>query len=206
MITIYGLAGSRSARAVWTLEELEWPYRHVAVDLRRRRAAGRPLTALNPAAKVPVLEDGDLVLTESMAICLYLAEQDPQRRLLAGDKPEARARLYQWCSFAISELEQPLWTKAKHEFVLPRRLRVPSLAESLHHELEAALRILELGLGERPWIVGDRFTVADILIANTLGWLDADEWSIESATLKAYLERARRRPAFGRVQAGEQAA
>ena len=112
MITLYGFPGSRSARVVWILEELERPYRYVAVDLRSGRAGNRPLAELNPAGKVPILEDGDRILTESMAICLYLAEQDPQRRLLPDDGPEARARLYQWCSFAISELEQPLWAKA----------------------------------------------------------------------------------------------
>lgn len=206
MITVYGSPGSRSVRVVWTLEELGRPYDYVPVDLLRRRVGDRRLTELNPACKVPILEDGDVVLTESVAICLYLAEQDPQRRLLPEDEPRPRARLLQWCSFAISELEQPLWTKAKHEFVLPKRLRVPSLQETAHHEFNEVVKILELGLGDGLWILGDRFTVADILIANTLSWADRVEWSIESATLKAYLGRALQRPAFARMQAREQAA
>lgn len=206
MMTLYGFAGSRSARAVWTLEEIEQPYRYVPVDLRRRRAGGQPLAELNPACKVPILEDGGLVLTESMAICLYLAEHDPRQRLLPVDGSADRARLQQWCSFVISELEQPLWTLAKHEFVLPGKFRIPAIRDTAHYEFNEAIKILELGLCDGPWILGNRFTVADILIANTLSWASGAEWFIESERLKAYLDRARQRPAFGRIQLREQAA
>ncbi|MGD8643623.1 MAG: glutathione S-transferase family protein [Chromatiales bacterium] len=203
MITIYGLAGSRSARAVWTLEELGLPYDYVAVDIRHRRAGGRPLGDLNPACKVPILQDGDFVLTESAAICLYLAELDPQRRLLPNDGVQQDARLQQWCSFAISELEQPLWTHAKHRFALPKRYRVPAIRGTLSYEFQQVLGLLEIGLGDREWILGQRFTVADILIADALGWAGGDEWPIDSPRLSDYLARAQDRPAWGRARRRE---
>lgn len=203
MITIYGLAGSRSARAVWTLEELGLPYDYVGVDIRHRRAGERPLSELNPACKVPILQDGDFVLTESAAICFYLAELDPQRRLLANDDARQNARLQQWCSFAISELEQPLWTRAKHRFALPKRYRVSTLGETLRYEFQQVLGPLETGLGDQEWILGERFTVADILIADALGWAGGDEWPIDSPRLSDYLARAQDRPAWERARRRE---
>ena len=199
MITLYGVPRSRSLRVLWALEELELPYEYLEVDLARRRAGEQRLEKLNPACKGPILRDDDFLLTESAAICLYLAERDVQQRLLPPNEPRARARLQQWCSFAISELEQPLWTNAKHSFALPRKLRVPAVRETARYEFEHALKVLEKGLAQQEWILGDRFSVADILIANTLGWAEAAEWPPQSESLIGYLRRAERRSALDRA-------
>jgi len=205
MITLYGAAHSRSTRAVWAMEELQLSYDYVNVDLRHKRAGQQPLKALNPGQKVPVLKHDDFLLTESMAICLYVAEQDKRRQLLPEDTPQARARLLQWCSFATSELEQPLWTLAKHSFVLPKALRIPAVAETARHEFNTALQVLAAGLDDRPCILGDQFTVADILIANTLDWARSARWSLNHPALKDYRDRMTRRPALVRAREREAA-
>jgi len=204
MITLYGFPGSRSTRVLWTLEELGEPYQYLVVDLRRGRVGDRSLKELNLGGKVPVLQDGTFLLTESLAICLYLAERDPQRRLLADGDLTSRARLLQWCSFAVSELEQPLWTAAKHRFVLPKPLRVPAVGETARHEFAQASTVLEAGLGGGPFILGDRFTVADVLIGHTLGWAQAAGWPVESESLEAYLDRVQKRPAYARAKNREE--
>src|SRR3546814_17045214 len=79
---------------------------------------------LNPAGKLPVLVDGDLVLTESAAIVLYLAEKYGAGGLMPADLTE-RAQAYRWTLFAVTELEQPLWRIARHTFVYPEDTRLP---------------------------------------------------------------------------------
>ena len=203
MITLYGFPQSRSTRVLWALEELEEPYQYLVVDLRHGRAGDRSLQELNPGGKVPVLQDGAFLVTESLAICLYLAERDPQRRLLPDSDLASRARLLQWCSFAVSELEQPLWTAAKHRFVLPKPLRGPAVGEAARYEFAQASKVLETGLGAQPFILGDRFTVADILIGHTLDWAQAAGWSVQSGPVEAYLDRIQRRPPYARAKERE---
>jgi glutathione S-transferase len=205
MMTLYGLSGSRSTRVLWTLEELGLPYQYVAADLRHGRAGNRPLSALNPGMKVPVLQDGDLLLTESMAICLYLAELDQERRLLPDPSPRQQARLLQWCSFAVTELEQPLWTYAKHTFALPKQWRVAGMDETARYEFSVALGVLETGLPQDAYILGEQFTVADILIGNTLAWASSTGWLTGSHSLSTYLERLQGRPALARAHERETA-
>jgi glutathione S-transferase len=206
MITLYGAAHTRSTRPLWALEELQLPYAYVYVDLRHKRAGEQPLKALNPGQKVPVLKHNDFLLTESMAICLYIAEQDERRQLLPERTSRDRARLLQWCSFAISELEQPLWTLAKHSFVLPKALRIPAAGETAQHEFNTALEVLAAGLGDRTCILGERFTVADILIANTLDWTRSAQWALHHPALEDYRDRMMRRPALVRARERESAA
>lgn len=203
MITLYGFPQSRSRRAIWTLEEIGLPYEYVPVDLRHRRAGERPLEALNPASKVPILEEDGFILTESAAICLYLAEKDPERRLLPADEPRQMARLHQWLSFAITELEQPLWTRAKHQFALPKAMRIPEIEKTAHYEFNEATKILDAGLGQGPWLLGDRFSIADVLVANALSWSERVAWPLESDRLDAYLATALARPAYARALARE---
>ncbi len=205
MISLYGFSGSRSTRVLWTLEELGLPYEYVQVDLAHGWVGTRPLNELNPACKVPILQHGSFLLTESLAICLYLAEQDPERRLLPVDEPEANAKHLQWCSFVISELEQPLWTYAKHRFALPEEVRVPAVLETARYEFDRVLEILETGLSKKAYILGDQFTVADILIGNTLGWAESAGWQLQSVPLQDYLKRVQQRPALARARQRETA-
>src|SRR3546814_2965069 len=105
---LYGTPPTRVLRAIWLLNELGLEYEHCPVDLMQGEAQRPAFLDLNPAAKVPVLVDGDVVLTESAAIQLYLAEKHPE----AGLIPEAledRAQMYRWIFFLVTEIEQPLW-------------------------------------------------------------------------------------------------
>ena len=206
MLTVYGCANTRSSRVLWALEEAGAEYEYVAIDLRAGAGWKPEYLALNPGGKVPTLVDGGLVLTESAAICTYIGDRFPASRLTPPVGSPERAHYDQWCYFALSELEQPLWTLAKHLFALPERRRVPAVLDTARWEFAVAVKILALGLGQREFIVGDHFTAADILMAHTLAWASAFKLPLEHDHLVTYTERLLARPAWARVQKREQAA
>lgn len=205
MLTVYGCVNTRSSRVLWALEEAGAEYEYVAVDLRSGAGWKPEYLVLNPGGKVPTLVDGELVLTESAAICNYIGDRYPASRLTPPVGSPERARYDQWCYFVLSELEQPLWTMAKHLFALPKPRRVPAVLDTARWEFAVAAKVLATGFGRREFIVGDHFTTADILIAHTLAWALAFELPLEHNYLKAYAERLLARPAWARVQEREQA-
>lgn len=204
MLTVYGCANTRSSRVLWALEEAGAEYEYVAVDLRAGAGWKPEYLALNPGGKVPTLVDGELVLTESAAICTYIGDRFPASRLTPPVGSPERAHYDQWCYFVLSELEQPLWTMAKHLFALPERRRVPAVLDTARWEFAMAAKVLAAGLGQREFIVGDHFTAADILIGHTLTWALAFELPLEQGHLKTYVEHLLARPAWARVHEREE--
>jgi glutathione S-transferase len=203
MIRLYGTPQTRSLRAAWALEELGLAYDYVPVDLMAAQAEGRPYREINPAAKVPAIVDGDLVLTESGAICTWLADRHPERGLIPAPGSPLRGRHDQWCWFALTELEQPLWTIAKHDFALPERLRLPAIQATAEVELAWALELLAEGLGASDYILGESFSVADILLGHTLHWARKRGFRLGHQNLGAYSRRLFARPAFRRAMERE---
>ena len=118
---LYEFAFTRSIRARWTLQELGVDFEAISVNLFAGEAQRPEFLKLNPAAKIPVLVDGDLVLTESAAIVLYLAEK--YRKFLPTD-PRGRAEVNKWLLFTVTELEQPLWRIAKNRNLYPEAQRL----------------------------------------------------------------------------------
>ncbi len=199
MLILYGRFPTRSNRVQWALEELDVPYTYYEVDFSAGDANSPFFRSLNPAGKLPVLQDGDLVITESAAICNYLGDKYPDSGLTPRPGTAERAHYDQWVFFVLSELEQPLWTKAKHKFALPREQRVKGLDDTVAWEFQKAAGILSQGLGDNRFILGDDFTMADILIAHTLGWAKAIDMDIQQKNLLDYADRTLGRPAVNRM-------
>lgn len=204
MIIVYGFPGSRSLRVAWTLEELGLEYVYHAVDMVAGEGQGESHLARHPDGKVPVLEDGDLVLFESLAICRYLVERYGEGSGLLPTSPEARARVDQWLSFAVSELEQPLWTQGKHKFALPREWRVPAVLPTAAWEFQRALAALQRRYQGGGWLVGEAFTLADLFVGHTLSW-GARFKNRLPPELDAYRQRCLDRPAQVRAAQREAA-
>ena len=120
---LYGFPPTRSLRVLWMLRELGVDFQFVNVDLLAGANREPEFLALNPAGKLPVLVDGDFVLTESIAIVLYLAEKYADKGLLPAEL-EARARVHRWLLFTATELEQPLWRIARHTSLYPKEKRL----------------------------------------------------------------------------------
>lgn len=204
MLTVYGCANTRSTRVVWALEEAGADYQYVAVDLRSGGAQQPNYLALNVGGKVPTLVDNGFILTESAAICAYIAGRFPKARLVPPAGSQERASHEQWCYFAMTELEQPLWTITKHTYALPKQYRVPAILDTARWEFATAAKVLATGLGQRDFIVDQQFSVADILIGHTLGWAQVCELPLEDDNLKAYATRLWQRPALARAKQREQ--
>jgi glutathione S-transferase len=190
---LYGFGPTRSLRALWGLKELDADFEYVHVNLTAGEQKHPDFLRLNPAGKVPVLVDGDLVLTESAAIVLYLAEKYRDKGLLPVDLKE-RAQAYRWLMFAVTELEQPLWRIARHTFLYPEARRLPDDVVIAREEFAAMAAILDRHMEGRRFIVGDDITIADCVTAYLIDWADEAHMIGDFRQLRAYLERMYARP------------
>jgi glutathione S-transferase len=194
MMKLYGFGPTRSLRALWGLKELGVEFEFIPVDLQAGEHKRPDFLALNPAGKVPVLVDGDLVLPESAAIVLYVAEKYPEKGLMPT-RLEQRAQVYRWVLFAVTELEQPLWRMAKHRFIYPEDKRLPQDIDLARADFTAMAAVLERHMQGRQYIVGDRITVADCVTAYLMDWANEHQLLEGFSNLKSYLQRMYQRSA-----------
>jgi glutathione S-transferase len=199
MIRLYGVPLSRAGRSLWMLEELGVPYEIVPTHFANGDTRKPEYLALNPNGHIPTLQDGELVLWESMAINLYLA-----RRYDKGLWPKSTAdegRAYQWSLWSMTELEAPLLAYLLNTIVLPKEQRDPAKAAAALTQLAKPLDVLEGALAGRSVLASDAFSVADLNVASVLSWarmarLDLSKWP----RVDAWLGRCLERPAAQRVR------
>lgn len=190
---LYEFAPTRSIRARWTLQELEIPFESVPIKLLEGDGQRPEYLAINPTGKVPALVDGDFVLTESVAIAVYLAEKNPQKGLLPTDLKQ-RSQLNRWMLFVVTELEQPLWRIARNSFLYPEAQRQPADIEIAKGEFRTMAAVLEKHMRGREFLVGDRVSVGDFIAAYTLDWGNEVGLLDECPTLLVYMKRMYDRP------------
>jgi glutathione S-transferase len=154
---LYGFAPTRTIRALWMLRELDLDFEYVQVDLTKGDHRRPEFLAVNPAGKVPVLVDDDLVLSESVAIVLYLAEKYPQKGFLPADL-RARAEVNHWLLFTATELEQPLWRIARHTHQYPIEKRLAAEIPIARQDFLDMAAVMEKHLETRPVLVGENVT------------------------------------------------
>lgn len=151
---LYGTPPTRALRVQWLLNELG--------RLRGHRAQSDgpdpEFLALNPAGKVPVLADGDVVLTESAAIPLYLAEKFPEKDLIPRDFAD-RAQMYRWMFFLVTEIEQPLWRIALNTFIYAEEDQVPADIANATRDCKKMVAVFEKHMAGREYVVGDKLSV-----------------------------------------------
>jgi glutathione S-transferase len=177
------------------LEELGEPYEFVKV------APHSPeLSALNPSGKSPVLVDGDLVVTDSAAICVYLGDKHADKGMGTAPGCVGRAEMDGWMHFAQSELEAPLWNKLRHRFLLPAELRA-DVGPATAYDFASEVATLERRLGEKKFALGDRFSAVDVMVGHMGAWARAGGFEIASDRVNAYLDRVLSRPARARADA-----
>lgn len=197
---LYEFGPTRSLRVRWTLQELGVDFDAVEVRLPAGEHLQPAFLRINPAAKLPALVDGDLVLTESAAIVLYLAEKYPQGKLLPTGI-EQRAEHYRWLLFTVTELEQPLWRIARHTFLYPEAQRLPAEIEIARRDFRQMAAVAENHMRGREFVLGDAVSACDFVLAYTLDWADIENLLGEYPALLAYMQRMYRRPkATPRIQ------
>lgn len=168
-MTLYEFGPTRSTRARWTLQELGIPFEAVRVNLPTGEHRRPEFLRINPAGRIPVLVDGDLVVRESVAIVVYLAEKYPEKRLLPTDA-RSRAEANQWLLFTATELEQPLWRITRNRSLYPEHQRQPTDILIAGGEFKEMAAVLERHMQGRAFVVGDRASVVDFVTAYTLDW------------------------------------
>lgn len=198
MLQLYGNPRSRAIRCLWMLEEIGKPYQLVEKTTRADLQTAEYLR-LNPNARIPTLVDGDLVLWESMAINLYLAQKYDGPMHCAG--PEVLGIAAQWSFWAMLEIEHLLLHLLEHRALLAEFSRDPSAVERNELLLKKPLGVLNNALSGRDYLAGNSFTVADLNVAGILVWA-----KMARLDLSAYPELARwlnaclSRPAYMRLR------
>jgi len=198
MVTVYFAPNARSLRVLWALEELGAPYEARRVQFPPRQRQPEYLE-INPVGSIPAMVDGDLTLTESLAICDYLNEKHGGGLSVApGEK--GRPEYLQWLYFGEASLTQPLGTLVRLSRMETKDAGTEAIAEQARETYGVRLAALEARLAGRQFLAGDRFTLADISNAyalNLAGLLGIP--SGPNAT--AYFERMKARPAFQKAAA-----
>jgi len=164
MLQLYGNPRSRAMRCLWMLEEMGKPYQLIEKSTRADDLQSAEYLRLNPNARIPTLVDGDLVLWESMAINLYLAQKYEGPMHCAG--PEVLGLAAQWSFWAMLEMEELLLDLLQHRAMLPEFARDASYAERDELLLKKPLGVLNDALAGRDYLVGNSFTVADLNVAS----------------------------------------
>lgn len=191
MLTLYHSPQSRSSRFVWLLEELGQPYEIEYVTIRRGDGAGEA-DARNPhpQGKVPALMHDGRLVWESGAIAVYLADAFPQAGLAPQVGEPDRADYLGWMFFYASEVESNMMLK----FLNLSDERVSRMYDLMIERFDGQLQ-------RHPYIVGERFTGADVLFGSAVEW--GAGMLPKTAAFDAYLERLKARPAYQRAQAKE---
>lgn len=137
---------------------------------------------------MPVLVDGDVTIAELAAISLYLAERYGGGKFIPGDL-QARARMYAWMFFLVTEIEQPLWRMALHADLYPEAERHAGELSLAARDCRAMLAQLDTHMTGRQWLVGTEPSVADFIAAFTLDWADEQGLLDTSPALRVFVER-----------------
>ena len=191
--TVIGSRKNRGFRVIWMLEELGVPY-----DVRPDGPRSDAVRNLSPLGKVPILIADGTALTDSVAILAYLADRHGAQTFPAGTLE--RAKQNGLMQFVVEEMDSVLWTASKHSFVLPEEHRVPEVKPSTKWEFSQSVERFVTLLGDGPFLMGETFTITDIVAGHCGGWASVARFPVTSDPFRAYIDRLRARPAYKRAQ------
>lgn len=195
-LTLYHAAPSRSSVVLWMLEELGQPYDVQLVSFKKGENLQPEFLAVNPMGKVPALKHGDVVITESAAICTYLADEFPQAKLNIPTGDPQRGTYLKWLFFGPSCVEPAMMDQA-----FPRKDEPPRSALGFGN-FDLVMDVLAEATSKAdPYLLGSQFTAADVVIGSGLNWGMIFKLIPERPEFVAYVDRLNARPAAQRAQA-----
>lgn len=168
-LKIYGIPRSRAFRTLWMAKELGLDYENVPIDMGKGETRTPDYLRINPNGHIPAIDDGSVVLWESMAINLYLAKKHSAGTLYPS-RLEDEARAWQWSFWAMTEIERPVLTALFNRALLPEDKRDVGAADEAERQLQQPLTVLDGAVSKTPYLLGDGFTVADLNVASILSW------------------------------------
>lgn len=194
-LKIYGIARSRAFRTLWMAKELGLDYEHIKVDFADGGTRQPGYLAVNPNGHVPAIDDDGFRLWESMAINLYLAKKYGAGTLYPT-RLDDEARAWQWSFWAMTEIERPALEVLMNRVAYPPDKRDTAAAGAAEHALRAPLKVLDSAVAAAPYLLGERFTVADLNVAAVLAWARQARVDLSPfAKAAAWLKNCHDRPA-----------
>jgi glutathione S-transferase len=198
LLVLWGAGTSRTLRAHWALHELSLDYESKPILARSGETKTQEYTRLNPRQKIPLLQDGDFKIAESPAIAAYLSNTygTPENALIPAD-PWEYATWLEWCFYVATELDAAsLYVMRRHGDLKHIYGDAPVALESAASYFATQLRHAEQALQDgRPFLVGGRFSIADMLLATCLTWAVNYRLPVTAACL-SYMERITSRQAY----------
>jgi len=193
-LKVYGIPQSRAARVLWMVEECGVPYELVSTHY-SKEAKTDAYRMLNPNGRVPTIDDGGVVVWESMAINLYLAKKYGGD--LAPKNLAEEAHANQWSFWVMTEVE-----KAALGALMARAAKDDAQSAKALDDLRAPLGVLNGHLAKNEYVLGSRFTVADLNVASVLNWVTAARVNLgEWPKVEAWLAKCQGRPAAQKARA-----
>jgi len=191
-LTLYHAAPSRSSITRWMLEEVGEPYDIHFLSLSKGDNRAPDFLAVNPMGKVPALRHGDVVITEGAAICTYLADEFPRAKLNVPVGDPRRGTYLKWLFFGPSCIEPAVTDRAFPRKEEPRRAMLG------YGDFDTVMDVLAKAVGKGPYLMGEQFTAADVVIGSSLRWGMLFKLLPERPEFVAYVGRLNQRPALQR--------
>lgn len=193
-VKIYGIPQSRALRVLWMARELGIPHENVQVHFTKVRESADAMR-VNPNARIPSIDDNGFTLYESLAINLYLADKYGAGKDFVPTSVEDRARAIQWSFWVMTEIEKPVLTVMLNTVGM-KPADEATIAQCTK-DLDRPLKVLNGELTGKDWILGDRFTVADLNVASVMAWAKTAKLDMTAYPRVAdWLARCMARPAF----------
>lgn len=196
---LYWSPQTRSTRAIWMLEEAGVDYELERIDIQSPQRNDPPeFLSASPMGKVPALIDGDVKMSESAAICLYVADRYASGRLAPAIDDAARGKFLYWLMYTPAVVEPSL--SEKFNGVEPNRYR------SGWGDFALMIETLERGIGDKRWILGDTFSAADVMVGSSVVFMRMFDMLPASKALSGYADRCLDRPAYRKAMEINEAA
>ncbi len=190
MLTLYGSAHSRGLRVIWLIAELGLKYEHKDWLPRSPETKTADYLALNANARVPTIDDDGFILSESMAINMYLAKK--HKSPLYPAYPRHEALCWQWSLWETDRLDRQIVDYVRNTVASKPGERNAAVAEAAWKQVVPAFDVLEQALGQSTWLAGPAFSIADLNVASALYRalsIDVSRWPKLDAWLKACWDR-----------------
>ena len=186
---LYWCPRTRSFSALWLMEETGQPYERVLIDLNKNDQKSPDYLKINPMGKVPALQDGDVSVAESAAICAYVAERYPEAKLAPPVGDPRRAKYLQWLFFGPGCIEPAM-------VQVSTKIEMNPVAAGWG-DAQRVFDVLDDALAKGPWLLGETFSAADIIIGSGLNFsVRLFKMIASRPSFEAYIERCMARPAF----------